>query len=253
MTSTLKAVVFDVDGTLVDSERHGHRVAFNEAFAAAGLPYYWGEQAYGELLRITGGRRRLQSYLLQQGHPEDQAASLAATLHQYKTQLFRDMCVQGRIPPRPGVERVLDELTAAGVLLAVATTGTRSWVQPLLDRVFGEQRFAQVLTGTEVPVLKPHPDVYLQALHQLRLDPRDAVAVEDSLPGMVAAHSAGLSCLVVVNDYTSDGDFQQADLAVDGFGRPGRAQVLVGPESALENAAVTASSFRRILRTRSAR
>lgn len=213
----LKAAVFDVDGTLVDSERHGHRVAFNEAFRAAGLPHSWDEGTYGELLRITGGERRLRSFLRNEGHPDQEAATLAARLHRHKTELFREMCAQGDIPARPGVHRVLDELAASGVTLAVATTGTRSWVEPLLDTTFGPGRFSLVLTGTEIPVLKPHPDVYVEALRRLGVAENRAVAVEDSVTGMVAAHGAGLACLVVVNDYTADQGFAQADLVLDGY------------------------------------
>jgi HAD superfamily hydrolase (TIGR01509 family) len=245
-----KAVVFDVDGTLVDSERNGHRVAFNEAFTAADLPYHWDERTYGDLLRLTGGKRRLRSFLSQQGHPDRQAAALAETLHRDKTELFREMCVQGRIPPRPGVVRLLDELTAAGITIAVATTGTRAWVDPLLDRAFGPDRFALVLTGTEVPVLKPHPDVYIEALRRLGVDGNQAAAVEDSANGMVAAHAAGLACLVVVNDYTADQALAQADVVVDGFGRPGAARIIAGPEDAVDNGAVTPSTFERLLRVR---
>ncbi len=243
MTSMPRAVIFDVDGTLVDSERDGHRVAFNEAFAAHGLPYDWGEEEYGELLATAGGERRLRVFLRGQGHPEDDAATLARTVHGTKTEIFRQRCVEGKIPPRPGANRLLAELEAAGVTLGVATTGTRSWVQPLLSRVFGPERFALVLTGTEIADRKPDPAVYLAALRRLALHPAEAVAVEDAAGGLAAARKANLSCLVVANDYTAGQDFSGAWLVVDAFGGPGYAHTLAGPPDALRDGTVTASTF----------
>lgn len=238
-----RAVIFDVDGLLVDSERDGHRVAFNEAFAVHGLPYHWDEDHYGELLATTGGERRLHGFLAGQGHPEDEAATLAKALHETKTETFRELCVRGRIPPRTGVQRLLNELEHAGVTLAVATTGTRSWVEPLLEHAFGLDRFAVVLTGTEVTDRKPDPAVYHATLDQLGLGPVDVVAVEDSANGLAAARAADVQCLIVTNDYTGGQDFRGAWLVVDAFGEPGRARVRSGPVRAVDEGAVRASTF----------
>ncbi len=234
------AAVFDVDGTLVDSERHGHRVAFNEAFAAFDLPYAWDEATYGRLLETTGGRQRLFAYLTEQGHAADEADRLARQLHQDKTARFRELCEQGRIPPRPGVTQLLDDLAAAGVCVAVATTGTREWVAPLLDQLFGLQRFTLVLTGSEIPRRKPASDVYDAACVQLNRPPGGLVAIEDSANGLTAARQAGLHCLIAVNDYTRDEDFTGAALVTDGFCD---ATVLQGPAGLLEDGAVTAATL----------
>ncbi|MEH0573008.1 MULTISPECIES: HAD-IA family hydrolase [Streptomyces] len=211
------AIVFDVDGTLVDSERDGHRIAFNSAFSAAGLPYQWDVETYGRLLQTTGGRRRIAAFLRRQGHSRHEAEELAATLHTDKTARFRAMVEQGTIPPRPGVRALLTELSDTGVTLAVATTGTRVWVEPLLDNLFGRGRFACVVTGTEVPTLKPDPGVYLQALDGIGLRPNQAIAVEDSVNGLRAAQGAGLRCLVVTNHYTSNQNFTGALAVLDRF------------------------------------
>lgn len=234
------AAVFDVDGTLVDSERHGHRVAFNEAFSALGLPYVWDEATYGRLLAITGGQQRLASYLTEHGHPAEEADRLATELHRDKTERFRQLCERGGIPARPGVVELLDGLAAAEVPVGVATTGTREWVAPLLDRLFGLDRFTFVLTGSEVPRRKPASDVYDAACEQLGRDPGQTIAVEDSANGLVAAHAAGLPCLVAVNDYTRDQDLTSAELVTDGFCD---ATVLHGPENLLSAGAVTAATI----------
>lgn len=213
MAEPLTAVVFDVDGTLVDSERDGHRVAFNRAFEHAGLGYRWHVEGYARLLRTTGGRRRIERFLVEQGH----APAEAAELHEVKTAVFRDMVEGGLVPLRPGVAGVVEELRARRVPLHVATTGSRAWVAPLLDHHFGPDVFALVVTGTEVPDLNPDPAVYDEVLRQTRTGPAGVVAVEDSRNGLLAAKRAGLACVVVVNDYTRDQDFAEADLVVDDF------------------------------------
>ncbi|MQA11832.1 MAG: HAD-IA family hydrolase [Pseudonocardiaceae bacterium] len=213
----LGAVIFDVDGTLVDSERDGHRVAFNAAFAAAGLPYHWDVTEYGRLLEITGGYHRLAAFLAEAGHHPSEVPALAERLHADKTARFRDLVAHGHIPARPGVPELVRELGAAGVPLAVATTGSREWVTPLLRRLFARDTFAVVLTGTEVPALKPDPAVYDTVLARLGVPAERALAVEDSENGLRAALGAGLACVVVTNDYTRQQDFTGSAAVFDQF------------------------------------
>lgn len=215
---TLQAVVLDVDGTLVDSERDGHRVAFNMAFEEAGMPDRWDVECYGELLGVPGGKRRLSAYFEEQGMPEAERDELAGRLHRRKTDIFKEMASQGQIGARPGVVELVDELSEAGVRLAVATTGSREWVDPLLDKLFGAGRFQAIVGGDEVERRKPDPSCYLTAVERLGLGPSAAVAVEDAVIGLRAAKAAGLPCVVVVNDYTREQDFEAADLVLDGFG-----------------------------------
>ena len=216
MGSGLEAVVFDVDGTLVDSERHGHRVAFNDAFAAAGLPYAWDEEAYGHWLSYHGGVRRIGAFLEEVGHPEAERAELAERLHAEKTRLLREMIDAGRIPPRPGMPGLLARIADAGVRLGVATVGSEGWVKHLLASLFPEADFEVVVTGADVAEKKPHPGCYLQALEGLGVAPGAAVAVEDSATGLAAARAAGLACVVVRNDYTADQEMTGAALVLDG-------------------------------------
>lgn len=258
--ASLSGVVFDVDGTLVSSERDGHRVAYNRAFEEFGLPDRWDEDHYGELLAVAGGRKRLEHYLLRHGRQQDEAAELAAELHACKTRIVRDMIGDGAIPARPGVGRLLDELADRGIALAVATTGSRPWVEPLLERLFGHLSFEVVLTGSEVPDLKPDPAVYHRVIEELDGDPDRLVVVEDSAKGVVAARGAGLACLAVANGYTreeltaqaADDEEPSAGLVVDRFGDPGRAGVLAGPAAWLEDGAVTFETLARLADARPA-
>jgi HAD superfamily hydrolase (TIGR01509 family) len=215
----LAAVVFDVDGTLVDSERDGHRVAFNAAFAEAGLPDRWDVATYGRLLHIVGGARRLASWFENTGRTPAEARSLAEQLHTRKTEIMRGLIADGRVQARPGVHRLLDELEAAAIPVHVATTGTRAWVEPLLERVFGP-RFHTVVTGTEVTELKPSPAVYLEVLRRTGCPADRTVAVEDSANGVKAAVAAGLRCLAAYNPYTRNNDLSGATLVAGGLEDP---------------------------------
>jgi HAD superfamily hydrolase (TIGR01509 family) len=239
----LRAVIFDVDGTLVDTERNGHRTAFNAAFAEHGLDYHWDESTYGQLLAITGGRRRIESFLVERDYPGDHA-SLARALHIRKTALFKDWVASADVHARPGVNDLLGRLEAAGITLAVCTTGTAEWVHALLDRVFGRGRFQTVVTGDDVVELKPEPDAYLLALARLQLRADQVVAVEDSHNGFIAAQRAGLVCWVVTNDYTAAQRFD---------GALGMSQNFTGGPDALTSGRVLTGSSPSRSRTRWAR
>ena len=216
----LQAVILDVDGTLVDSERDGHRVAFNRAFEEFDLPYRWDVEEYGELLRTTGGQRRIDRYLKDQGVDEDERARLVPELHARKTELMNQLVQEGAVEVRPGARRLLDELTSEGYRLAVATTGSRGWVERLLGRLLPGVEFEVMVTGDEVENRKPDPEAFLVALERLGLEAQETVVVEDSGEGLEAAVAADLPCVVVVNGYTRDHDLSAAGLVLDGFGEP---------------------------------
>lgn len=207
----------DVDGTLVDSEREGHRVAFNRAFATLGLPYSWSPEVYGCLLDTTGGRRRMAGFLREQGLEEADAEPLAGKAHRLKTRFFEELVLDGAVPLRAGVAELVQDLRDTGVPIHVATTGTRAWVEPLLARHFDRSTFGLVVTGSEVPTLKPAPDAYVAVLRRAGISPAGVVAVEDSRNGLRSAHAAGLRCIVAPNEYTH-GDVSTAELVVSGFG-----------------------------------
>lgn len=212
-----RAVSFDVDGTLVDTERDGHRVAFNRAFEDAGLDDHWDAVAYGRLLAVAGGRQRIEAHLVGRGVAVPEARRLARHLHALKTQHFVDMVYGGLIRPRAGVTALLGALEARGAALHVVTTGSREWVGPLLDGLFGRGRFDVVVTGEEVTRLKPHPEAYRVLLSRVRLRPEEVMAVEDSAIGLRAATAAGLDCVLVTNHYTAGQDGSGALVVADSF------------------------------------
>ena len=247
--SDLQAVIFDVDGTLVDSERHGHRVAFNRAFAAFDLPYEWDEDLYGELLHTTGGQRRIDGYLAGQGVAEDERAELAPMLHKRKTEILEEMVDGGMIELRPGAARLVRELGGAGVARAVGTTGSRRWVERLLRHTLADVDWDVLVAGDDVTNRKPDPEVFTTAVEQLGAEAGDVVVIEDSAEGLEAARGAGLCCVVVVNGYTADHDLAGADLVLDGFGEPGApAVVLADPRGRGCDGILTAGLLRTLLR-----
>lgn len=222
-----KALIFDVDGTVADTERDGHRPAFNAAFAAAGLDWHWDPELYGELLAVAGGKERIRHFMQRAGiepEPGVDPDEFVAHLHRDKTAHYLALLRQGAIPLRPGVQRLWREARAAGVRLAIATTTTPENVVELLENA-GEPGlsgwFEVIAAGDVVPNKKPAPDIFTYALERLDLKPEDCVAVEDSDNGARAALDAGIRALVVtVNDYTVDQDFGAAALVVDQLGEP---------------------------------
>ncbi len=246
--SELRAVIFDVDGTLVDNERHGHRVAFNRAFEEFELPYRWDEDEYGKLLQVTGGQRRLHHYLEQQGVDEEERERLVPELHARKTEIFKELVKEGRMEARSGAVRLLEEVREAGCLLALATTGSGDWVQDLLQHVAPDVSFDAMVFGDDVSERKPDPEAFEVALERLGAEVGESVVVEDSDNGVQAAKAAGLACAVVVTGYTVDQDLSEADLVLDGFGQPGSpAKVLADPHDRGCDGVLNVPTLRRLL------
>ncbi|MFK8183456.1 MAG: HAD family hydrolase [Phormidesmis sp.] len=234
----LKALIFDVDGTLAETERDGHRPAFNQAFMDNGLDWRWSEALYGELLEVSGGKERMKAYV-QQSQPNfvlpDGYADLTEFikhLHATKTQYYKQFAQEGRIPLRPGVERLLNEARAKGVRLAIATTTTPANVQYLLENTLGADSinwFEVIAAGDMVPKKKPAPDIFEYALEHLKLPPENCLGFEDTNNGLLSATQTGLKTIVTVNDYTRNQDFSKATLVISDFGEPDQPfQVIAG-------------------------
>ncbi len=222
----LQALIFDVDGTLADTERDGHRVAFNRAFAEAGLDWQWDPALYGRLLAVTGGKERIRHYVehyrpdFRKPHHFDE---LVAQLHAAKTRHYTAMLREGAVRLRPGVGRLLEEARSRGLKLAIATTTTPDNVMALLAATLGPQGaawFAEIGAGDVVPAKKPAPDIYHYVLARLGLPAAACLAFEDSENGLRAARTAGLKTVVTVNDYTRDQNYRGAVIVLDHFGEP---------------------------------
>jgi HAD superfamily hydrolase (TIGR01509 family) len=229
----VSALVFDCDGVLADTERYGHLPAFNATFERFGLPAHWSPEEYGEKLRIGGGKERMASlfddpaFAASVGNKD--RAELLRTWHRAKTDAFKQLVADGRIPPRPGITRIIHAALEAGWTVAVASTSAEESVRAVLARAVGESTAKEipVFAGDVVPAKKPDPAIYQLAVSRLGLASADTLVVEDSRNGLLAATGAGLRCLVTVNDYTRDEDFTEAALVVSNLGDPGRPPIEV--------------------------
>jgi HAD superfamily hydrolase (TIGR01509 family) len=213
-----RALIFDVDGTLAETEE-AHRQAFNAAFVETGLDWCWEHASYKELLQVTGGKERIRAFASLQGGKLPLLSNAEIDkLHLLKSGLYAKLVANGGCPLRPGVRALLAAARSRGQRLAIATTTSRDNIDVLLTAALGEdwaQSFAAIVAGDEVPVKKPSPAVYLEVLSQLNLPASQCLAIEDSSNGLVAASGAGIPVLILRSAYFQDDSFPGALLAVD--------------------------------------
>ncbi|CAK9330273.1 unnamed protein product [Citrullus colocynthis] len=222
------ALLFDCDGVLVDTEKDGHRISFNETFDEKELGVTWDVDLYGELLKIGGGKERMTAYFNKVGWPEkapkneDERKAFIAGLHKRKTDLFMALIEKQLLPLRPGVAKLIDQALAKGVKVAVCSTSNEKAVSAIVSFLLGPQRAEQIkiFAGDVVPRKKPDPAIYILAANTLGVDPSSCVVVEDSAIGLAAAKSAGMKCIVTKSGYTAEEDFLNADAVFDCIGDP---------------------------------
>lgn len=215
--TVLKALIFDVDGTIADTE-HAHLKAFNSAFAQEGLGWHWTEQAYIELLNISGGKERMLHHWrrVEPGMTEAQAEGITETverLHLVKTAFYEAAVREGEVSLRPGVLDLMQEAREQGLSLAIATTTSPANIEALLSAAIGadwRSHFLAVGDAASSPIKKPDPQVYQQVLSDMGFEASECLAIEDSANGLRAANSAGLRTLVTPNPFTEHHDFRAA-------------------------------------------
>jgi HAD superfamily hydrolase (TIGR01509 family) len=230
MTQELKALIFDCDGVLAETERDGHRVAFNKTFADKGYKIEWDVAQYKELLKVGGGKERMRHFFEHEGWPAGttDADVLIKELHKAKTDCYMRIVESGGLPLRPGVARLVDEAIDSGVKLAVCSTSNERAVNAVVETLLGTRRkarFSVILAGDVVSRKKPDPEIYALVLERLGIAPTEGVVIEDNRNGLLAAKGAGLHCVVTTNGYTQDEDFSEADLVVSELGDPPNVRV----------------------------
>jgi beta-phosphoglucomutase-like phosphatase (HAD superfamily) len=212
---TLKAIIFDVDGTLADTE-DAHRIAFNKSFAENGLDWNWDVALYDKLLKVTGGKERIkyyvESFLPDFKKPADYDG-FVKNLHVVKTGHYTAALRDGHIPLRPGIKQLISDARKAGLKLAISTTTSPENVAGLLEVGLGKDwatNFAANGCGDIVPLKKPAPDIYNWVLNELKLTPQECIALEDSNNGLRSALAAGIKTYITTNPYTCKQDFTGA-------------------------------------------
>ena len=216
----LRALIFDVDGTLANTERDGHRPAFNAAFAEVGLPWHWDEAFYGTLLNVTGGLERIRYYAenfdaATRARPDFD--DLLQRLHDIKTRNYQRLLAAGAIPLREDLGQLICDARTEGVRLAIASSSKLENVVGLLRANLGPNAdtwFDAIASGSVAAAKKPSPELYLWTLRQLNLPARDCLAVEDSAHGLTASLAAGIPTVITVSDYTINEDFEGARMVL---------------------------------------
>lgn len=234
----VKAIIFDCDGVLVDTERDAHRVGFNLAFKELGIDAEWSVELYAKLLLTAGGKERMRVYFDEFGWPagvetDEQKDALIVDLHKTKTQITSELV--SSLPVRPGILRIIDEAMANGVKLGVCTTSNPKFIDAVLD-LFGPERkaaFDFVHAGDVVAKKKPAPDIYLLAQQTLGLPTNECIVIEDSRNGLLAATRAGYPTLITTSTYTIDEEFDEAVKIVSELGDEPNVQVRLADLTAL--------------------
>ena len=218
----LKAIFFDMDGTIVDTEKDGHRVAFNEAFSRFGIKAEWSVEEYRQLLQIAGGKERMKFYFQKQDMnflPEGKSLDdLVQQLHLLKTEIFVSLIETGMLPLRPGIKRIMKEANEKGILLGICTTSNEKAVKAIINSLLADVKIDLILAGDVVTKKKPDPEIYRLALEKTGFLPEEAVVVEDSENGVIAGKEAGIKVLVTVNEYTKNENLDRADAVVTCLG-----------------------------------
>jgi len=220
----IKAIIFDQDGVIIDTERDGHRVAFNKTFKEFGFDFQWDVDYYHELLQIAGGKERMRHHLHTKGFgrevkPEKEDELIKA-MHKRKTEIFIELIKEGALPLRPGIKRIMKEAMNRGLKVGICTTSNEKAAHAVAYEILKDIKFDFVLAGDVVKKKKPDPEIYLLALKKGGLKAEECIVVEDSRNGLLAAKAAGMNVVVTTNHYTEKEDLKDADIIVTCLGDP---------------------------------
>lgn len=214
------ALLIDCDGTIVETERDGHRVAFNRAFKQKGFNCEWEVGLYGELLTTGGGKERMTRYFKdynpgawKETEPPEKDHPVIKELHKLKTQIFMDIVRSGELSLREGIEELVTAADAAGWAIAVCSTSNEESVKSVVETLLPE--FApsiKIFAGDCVKAKKPAPDIYQLASKELGVAPMKCIVIEDTKIGMESGKAAGMKVIVTKSIYSEDEDFENADL-----------------------------------------
>ena len=222
--SEIKAMFFDQDGVVIDTEKDGHRVAFNETFKEFGYDFEWDVEKYHELLQISGGKERMRHYFHAEGvHPDmkpEEEDELIKKLHKKKTEIFIGLIESGKLPLRTGVKRLMKEAIDIGLIIGICTTANERSANAIASGMLKDIKLEFVLAGDVVSKKKPDPEIYLLALEKTGLKPEECVVIEDSRNGVLAAKGADMYVVATTNIYTENEDLSDADIVVSCLGEP---------------------------------
>jgi len=222
--AAIKAIFFDQDGVIIDTEKDGHRVAFNEMFTEFGYDFQWDVDKYHELLQISGGKERMRHYFREEGLfpdlAEEEEAEFLLKLHKRKTEIFVNLIERGKLPLRTGVKRLMTEAVENGLIIGVCTTANERSANAIAKGMLHDIKFEFILAGDIVSKKKPDPEIYLLALERTGLKPEECIVIEDSRNGVLAAKEAGMRIVATTNIYTENEDLGDADIVVSSLGDP---------------------------------
>jgi len=251
----MKALIFDCDGVIAETEKDGHRVSFNRAFKEMGINAEWSVEEYQELLKTAGGKERMKVYFdkhssMLGGEGSDERLIMA--LHKRKTEIFMEMCAKGEMPVRYGIKRLINEAHENGILLVVCSTSNEKSVETLIKSSLGEKEyhyFSGIFAGDIVKNKKPAPDIYNMVKDKFKLNGEECFVVEDNRNGLLAAKGAGMYCVVTISFYSHDEYFKEADLVVSTLGDPGIPASIpkFGPGNITEIGFVTVGTLEKLM------
>lgn len=218
----IKALIFDQDGVIIDTEKDGHRVAFNKTFKEFGFQFEWDEDYYHELLQIAGGKERMKHHFNTRGFgkpvKKEDLENLIKSMHKRKTEIFINLIKEKALPLRPGVKRIMQEGMDKGLKIGICTTSNERAAHAIAYEILDDIKFDFVLAGDIVMKKKPDPEIYFLALKETKAEPRECIVIEDSRNGLLAAKAAGMNVVVTTNYYTEKENLAEADIIVTCLG-----------------------------------